>query len=166
MSQTESIPSCDPKLQNVPLPLVPYLTVPSAKEAHAFYTRALGAEILGKVETPDGRVIHSCIRLPNGGAIYVADDFPEWAGKSFTPKSIGGSPVAIHLEVPDVDAAWKRALDAGAEVVHALEDTFWGARYGELRDPFGHRWSLSTQKRAVSPAEMETALRQMGGGAK
>jgi len=73
------------------------------------------------------------------------------------PKAIGGTAVTIHLEVPDVDAAWKQALAAGAEVSHELQDAFWGARYGQVRDPFGHNWSLATKKRDISVAERDAA---------
>lgn len=71
------------------------------------------------------------------------DDFPEHTGKSRTPHALGGSPTVVHLNVADVDAAWQRAVKAGAEVTMPLADQFWGDRYGSLRDPQGHEWSMS-----------------------
>ena len=87
------------------------------------------------------------------------DDFPEYNnGKSQTPKALGGSPVTIHLTVTDVEAKFARAVEAGAEVVMPLEDQFWGDRYGLVRDPFGHQWSLGQPVREVSPEEIAEAM--------
>jgi PhnB protein len=95
----------------------------------------------------------------NGGLVMMSDDFPEFAdGRSSTPEALGGSPVTIHLNLADVDAAWQRAVDAGATVTMPLEDQFWGDRYGQLTDPFGHRWSLATHQRDVTPEEIEAAM--------
>ena len=92
---------------------------------------------------PDGKLVHAALRI-NGFLVMLNDDFPEMCGgKSMTPKSLGGTPVTIHLHVTDVDAAFQRALDAGATVVMPLEDQFWGDRYGVVADPFGHQWSLA-----------------------
>ena len=77
--------------------------------------------------------------LINGGSLMLSDDFPEYHGQVDAGSPIG---VVIHLQVPDADAVWARALEAGAEVTMPLEDQFWGDRYGHLRDPFGHRWSI------------------------
>ena len=77
-----------------------------------------------------------------------------------TPKSLGGTPVTIHLQVTDVETAFQRALDAGATVIAPLEDQFWGDRYGVVRDPFGHHWSLGQPVRKVSPDEIAEAMRK------
>jgi PhnB protein len=89
----------------------------------------------------------------------LADDFPEMNdGKSSSPTALGGTPVTIHLVVTDVDAKFQRAIDAGATVVMPVDDQFWGDRYGVLRDPFGHQWSLGQPVREVSPEEIERAV--------
>ena len=85
-------------------------------------------------------------------------------GKSRSPKTLGGSPVTLHLELSDVDATWQQAVAAGAEVTMPLAEQFWGARYGAVRDPFGHSWSLATQVRKVSQAERDDAAKRFGKG--
>ena len=141
-------------LPSVP-PVVPHLVVAQAADAIAFYQRAFGAELRDKIITPQGKYIHVDLRLPNGGVIFLFEEALDWGLKG--PRALGGSAVTVHLEVPDVDASWKQALAAGAEVAHELQDTFWGARYGQLRDPFGHSWSLATKKRDVTLAERDAA---------
>ncbi|KUI11587.1 hypothetical protein AU193_19535 [Mycobacterium sp. GA-1285] len=139
----------------------PMLTVSDGAAAIDFYVEAFGAEELGRVPGPDGkRLFHAALRV-NGALVMLNDDFPEMNdGKSVTPEALGGSPVTIHLTVDDVDAKFQRAVDAGATVVMPLDDMFWGDRYGELRDPFGHLWSLGQPVRDVSPEEIEKAVQQ------
>jgi PhnB protein len=94
--------------------------------------------------------------------VFLNDDFPEFNdGKSSTPAALGGSSVTIHLHGPDVEGRFQRAVDAGATVVNPLEDQFWGDRYGVLRDPFGHLWSLAETVREV---DMNEVLAQMASG--
>ncbi|MDV3129798.1 VOC family protein [Mycobacterium sp. 21AC1] len=140
----------------------PMLVVDDAAAAIDFYVKAFGATELGRVPAPDGkRLFHAALRI-NGALVMLNDDFPEHAdGKSSTPKSLGGTPVTIHLTVTDVDAKFQQAVDAGATVVMPLEDMFWGDRYGEVQDPFGHRWSLGQPVREVSPEEVEKAVSEM-----
>jgi PhnB protein len=140
--------------------LSPHLVVDNAAAAIDFYVKAFGAEELGRVPRPDGKLIHAALRV-NGFLLMLNDDFPEMSGgKSMTPKSLGGTPVTIHLTVTDVDAMFQRALDAGATVVMPLEDQFWGDRYGMVEDPFGHRWSLGQPVREVSMDEIAAAMAQ------
>jgi PhnB protein len=122
---------------------MPHLVVSDAAAAIAFYKQAFGAEEQMRVKAEDGkRVLHARLRL-NGGIVMLNDDFPEWnAGEPRVPGPGRRSPVTIHLEVPDADAAFSRAVAAGATVTLAIADQFWGARYGKLRDPFGHEWSI------------------------
>ncbi|GGC54816.1 VOC family protein [Hoyosella rhizosphaerae] len=130
----------------IPLPPVaPHLVVHGAAQAIEFYTKAFGAVEVFRVPDDDGnRLMHASITI-NGGLIMLVDDYPEYCdGKSTTPQALGGSPVTIHLNVQDVDAAWKQAVDAGATVDMELADQFWGDRYGKLTDPFGHSWSLAS----------------------
>jgi PhnB protein len=142
-------------------PLVaPHLVVDDAAAAIDFYVKAFGATEYGRVPHPDGRLVHAALDI-NGSMVMLNDDFPEYSdGKSSTPKALGGTPVTIHLQVVDVESAFQRAVDAGATVIAPLEDQFWGDRYGVIRDPFGHHWSLGQPVRTVSPEEIAAAMSQ------
>jgi PhnB protein len=138
--------------------VTPHLVVGDAAAAIDFYVKAFGAEEIGRVPGPDGRLIHAALRI-NGSTVMLNDDFPEMCdGKSMTPTSLGGTPVTIHLTVTDVDAKFQRAVDAGATVVAPLDDQFWGDRYGVVADPFGHNWSLGQPVREVSMDEIQAAM--------
>jgi len=95
-------------------------------------------------------------------ALMVADEFPEMGVLS--PQSVGGTSTVLNLYVEDVDALWERVGGAGAEVLHPLEDTFWGDRHGQLIDPFGHRWAISQHVRDVPPDEIARAAAEAFGG--
>jgi PhnB protein len=138
-----------------------HLVVDDAAAAIDFYVKAFGATEYARIPGPDGKLIHAALDI-NGSMVMLNDDFPEMSGgKSMTPTSLGGSPVTIHLQfTDDVDARFKRALDAGATVVAGLEDQFWGDRYGAVRDPFGHQWSLAQTVREVSMEDMKAAMGQ------
>ena len=152
---------CRPRPKGIPLNLVQKWLGHAQLSTTAVYANAFGAEELGRVPHPDGRLVHAALNI-NGCTVMLNDDFPDYNdGKSSTPKSFGGTPVTIHLQVPDVEAAFAKALDAGAVVVAPLEDQFWGDRYGVVRDPFGHQWSLGQPMREVSNEEIAAA---MGGG--
>ena len=142
--------------------LSPHLCVDGAAAAIDFYVKAFGAVELGRVPSPDGnKLFHAALSL-NGSTVMLNDDFPEMNdGKPSTPTALGGSPVTVHLVVTDVDAKFQQAVDAGATVVMPLGDQFWGDRYGVLRDPFGHHWSLGQPVREVSPEEIEQAVTSM-----
>lgn len=141
--------------------LSPHLVVDDANAAIDFYVKAFGAAEMGRVPRQDGKVIHGAVQI-DGSLVMLADDFPEMNdGKSMTPKALGGTPVTIHLTVTDVDSRFQQALDAGATVVMPVEDQFWGDRYGVLRDPFGHQWSLGQPVREVSMAELQQAVSRM-----
>lgn len=123
---------------------IPHLAVNDGQAAIAFYAAAFGATLEHKVPHEDGRrLMHACVKIGDG-QVFLMDDFPEYDrfGSARSPARVGGTSCVIHLNVPDADAAWKRALDAGAEVVLALDNQFWGMRYGQVRDPFGHVWSI------------------------
>lgn len=138
----------------------PHLVVGDGAAAIDFYVKAFDAVELGRVPGPDGRLMHAALQI-NGSTVMLNDDFPEYNdGKSSTPIALGGTPVTIHLTVTDVDAKFQQAIDAGATVIAALEDQFWGDRYGVLRDPFGHHWSLGQPVREVSPEEIAEAMKQ------
>jgi len=141
--------------------VTPHLVCAGAADAIAFYKKAFNAEEVGRLAGPQGKLMHAQIRIGDS-AVMLVDEFPDWG--SFGPKSLKGSPVTIHLYVEDVDAAFKRAVDAGATVKMALADMFWGDRYGVLEDPFGHHWSIATHVRDVSPDEMQQAMQKGGPG--
>ena len=104
--------------------------------------------------------MHACIRIGDS-ALMLVDESPEWG--MLGPKALKGSPVTVHLYVEDVDTVVAQAVAAGAKVTMPLADTFWGDRYAQLEDPFGHRWSVAAHKRDVSPEEMKQAMAKMGG---
>ena len=151
---TRSAPSSpSPSTSANPSPrIVPHLVLRGAAEAIEFYKRAFGFEEAGRLNAPDGKVLHCELRL-GGWPLMLADEFPMAGCRS--PAALGGSSVTIHLDVPDVDAAFARATAAGAKVTMPPADMFWGARYGQLADPFGHHWSLSTHKEDVPFEEMK-----------
>jgi PhnB protein len=119
-------------------PVIPCLTVDGAAKAIDFYKKAFAAEEVGRSDGDGGKIMHAHLRI-NGGDIYMWDFFPEYGMAPVKPQA-----VVVHLEVDNADAWWKRALDAGAEIAMPIEDAFWGARYGQLRDPFGHTWSVGS----------------------
>lgn len=138
--------------------VTPHLVCEGAAEAIEFYRRAFGAEELARMPGPDGKLMHAAICIGDSPLMLV-DDFPEWGSRG--PKALGGSPVTIHLYVEDVDAFVERAVAAGAKSTMPVQDMFWGDRYGQLEDPFGHRWSVATHLREVSPEQMQQAMREM-----
>jgi PhnB protein len=147
-------------------PLTPYLVVDDANQAIAFYQNAFGAELHAKHATPDGKkLIHAALTI-NGALLMLCDDFAEMrGGKSHTPTALGGSPVTLHLDVKDVDAVFERAVKAGAIVTMPVADQFWGDRYGQVRDPYGHQWSIATRKRKATEADIKAGAEQHFGKA-
>jgi PhnB protein len=137
--------------------VTPHLACAGAADAIEFYKKAFGAEEICRVAGPDGKLMHGAIRIGDS-MVFLGDEFPNCG--CLGPKARGGSSVTIHLQVEDVDAAFKRALDAGATVRMPLDDMFWGDRYGIVEDPFGHSWSLATHIREVGPEELQKAAQQ------
>jgi PhnB protein len=126
--------------------LTPHLVVRDAAAASDFYARAFGAREERRVPVPDGRLMS--VKLVIGDAIVMlADEFAEMGVLS--PLSVGGTSVVLTFAVDDAETAFQRAIDAGAEVVHPLSDTFYGDRHGQVLDPFGHKWGLSQHLRDV-----------------
>ncbi len=124
--------------------VTPYLMVRGAAEAAEFYKRAFGAEELMRTAAENGkRLIHCHLKI-NGADVMMSDEFPEYGA------SLGEGPngVTLHLQVDDADEWWARATDAGATVVMPLAEQFWGDRYGQIRDPFGHTWSIGASKKS------------------
>jgi PhnB protein len=134
----------------------PYLVVSNAAAAIDFYKNAFGAEELVRHPAPGTNKLMHAHLVIHGGDLMLCDDFSDQIGrKSETPQSLGGSSVTFHLHVDDTDAAWAQAVAAGAEVTMPLADQFWGDRYGQLSDPFGHKWSIGQTKSTPSQTEME-----------
>ena len=132
--------------------VTPGLSVRGAAEAIEFYKRAFGAQEVMRMPGTDGKTImHAEVRVGNSH-IFLADEFPDMGCRS--PQSLGGSTAALYLYVPDVDAAFKRAVEAGAQVKMPVMDMFWGDRFGRVADPFGHEWGLATHKEDLTPGEM------------
>ena len=142
---------------------IPYLSCRDAASAIDFYKKAFGATELMRMAQPDGKVGHAEIQI-GAAKIMIADEFPEMGVRS--PQSIGGSPVGIHVYVPDVDAIASRAAGAGAKIDRPPTDQFYGDRSLTLTDPYGHRWFFATHKEDLSPEEMkrrsEAAAKQHG----
>jgi PhnB protein len=134
-----------------PLSVTPSLFVAGAAKAIDFYKKALGAEELMRFPGPDGMIMHAELRIGDS-IIMLADEMPDQGGRG--PKSIGGTPVSFFVYGENVDAAWKRAIDAGAKPVVPLADQFWGDRTGCLEDPFGHQWWLAQHIQDLTPEEL------------
>lgn len=139
--------------------LTPHIVCEGASDAIAFYRKAFNAEEMTRLPAPGGKVMHAAIRIGDS-VVMLMDDFPEWG--SLGPKALKGSPVTLHLYVQDVDAAIKQAVAAGAQVTMPAADMFWGDRYGQVVDPFGHRWSIATHKEDLTPEEIQRNMAQMG----
>jgi len=135
------------------LPVItPHLVVGDAARAIELYAAALGAREIYRMPGPDGRRILFSELMIGDARLFVVDEFPEQGALS--PLTLGGSPVALHLYVADVDGAYRRAVDAGMTVDIPLADFFWGERYALLRDPFGHRWGLASRTEDLSPSQI------------
>lgn len=136
--------------------LTPYLIVKGAAAALEFYAKALGAQELFRMADPSGKVGHAEMKIGDS-PFMLADEFPEMG--AVAPPAGGGHSVSFLVYVPDVDAAFARALAAGAKAVRPVQDQFYGDRSGTLEDPFGHQWTLATHVEDVSPEEMERRAR-------
>ena len=137
--------------------VTPHLVCANCAEAIDFYKKAFGAIEVTRSPMPDGKIGHAMLRIGDS-PLFLADEFPDYG--SHGPLSLKGSPVTIHLSVPNVDEIWNSARAAGATVRMELADMFWGDRYGQLDDPFGHRWSMATHIRDVSEQEIQEAMKR------
>jgi PhnB protein len=134
--------------------LTPHLTVRNAIEALEFYKKALGAEVLHVAHLSNGKVMHAALRVGDS-MLMLNDEMPEYGVLS--PLACGGTAVTIHIYTENPDAAYNRAVSAGAQVKMPLMDQFWGDRYGVVTDPYGHMWSIAAHVKDVSPEEMQRA---------
>ena len=143
--------------------IVPYLMIDGAAEAIKFYAKAFDAVERYRMDMPDGKIAHAEI-VVGGAVVFLADAPEDMPGQAANPNRLGGTSVLLHRYVADVDAAVAQAETAGATVLRAPEDQFYGDRAAVVVDPFGHHWSLHTHIRDVSPEEMAQAMAQMQEG--
>ena len=132
--------------------VTPHLVCAGAANAIEFYKKAFKAEELGRIDGPDGKLVHGMIKIGDS-MLMLVDEYPEW--DSLGPNARKGTSVTLHLYVEDADTQFKQAIDAGCSVRMPLDDMFWGDRYGIVQDPFGHLWSIATHIRDASPEEIQ-----------
>ncbi|MEK6273647.1 MAG: VOC family protein [Actinomycetota bacterium] len=132
--------------------VTPYLIVDGASAAIDFYTSVLGATERMRMSAPEDKVGHAELEIGES-VIMLADESPEMDARG--PRTVGGTPVSIHVYVEDADATFERAVEAGAKTLQPVEDKFYGDRSGSFEDPFGHRWHVATHVEDVPPGEME-----------
>jgi PhnB protein len=140
----------------------PHLVVRDPEGAARWYADVLGAEERSRIPLPGGGVLAIELRLGDT-ALHLAGEYP--AQGIVSPQTLGGTYLALQVATDDVDAAWDRAIAAGATPFHPLEDTFWGDRQGQFIDPFGHRWGVYTHVRDVPPDEVARLAAEAFGGA-
>ena len=128
------------------------LTVQDAAKAIDFYSRAFGAKEKYRMPGPDGRVMHAELMI--GDSVFmIGEENPKHGVRG--PKTIGGTPVSLNLYIPDADATFKKAVDAGAKPLQPVENMFWGDRYGKIEDPYGHVWGLCTRVEDLTREEID-----------
>jgi PhnB protein len=138
-----------------------HLVVREASRAAEWYGYVFGAEERGRLEVPGGKLMQ--LELWFGDTqVMLADEFPDLGVLS--PLSVGGTATVLHYTTPDADAVWERALEGGADVRQPLQDAFWGERYGQIIDPFGHRWGIAQRIREVPREELVRSVAEEFGG--
>lgn len=136
--------------------ITPHIVCAGAAEAIEFYKKAFGATEGGRLAGPDGKIMHACLKIGNSHLMMV-DEMKEWG--ALGPKELKGTPVTLHLYVEDVDAAFAKAVEAGATSKMPVADMFWGDRYGMVEDPWGHCWSIATHIKDLSQEEITEAAK-------
>jgi uncharacterized glyoxalase superfamily protein PhnB len=162
MNSTTSSPAA-PNVKPIPdgmHTVTPHLVCDGAAEAIDFYVKAFGATELCRIPSPNGKLMHGAIRIGDS-MIFLHDEFPDHG--ALGPKARGGASVTIHLQVEDADAAFERAVAAGATAKMPVAEMFWGDRYGNVVDPWGHSWSVATHVRDVPMEDLQKAAQQACG---
>jgi len=131
--------------------VTPYLAVDDAAAAIEYYKKAFGAKETVRMHAPDGKIGHAELEIGDSH-VMLSDPFPQASTKP--PRELGGTSVSVFMYVEDVDAVVKQAVGAGATVTMEVADQFWGDRFGSVKDPFGHLWSIATHVEDVPPEEM------------
>lgn len=140
--------------------LTPFLSLKDAAKAIEFYKKAFGAQEVEKHDCPDSsKIMHAVLKIGNS-LIMLADEFPEHSCGVSGPTSLKGTTTMMHLYVENADAAFERAVKAGAKVKMPISDMFWGDRYGQIEDPFGHLWSIATHTADLTPEEIEQKAKE------
>jgi len=137
--------------------VTPHLICRNAERALEFYKNALGAEILSVTKDEKQKVMNAQLKIGDS-MVMVVDEFPEW--HSLSPLSLNGSPVTLHIYTADADAAFAKAVAAGAQPTMPMMDAFWGDRYGQVSDPYGHKWSIATHKQNLTQEEIRVAAQR------
>src|ERR1700694_3435426 len=136
------------------------IVVKDASKAIEFYQRAFGAKSDGGIfKTPDGKVMHAELEIGDS-RLMLADEFPGM-GSCKSPQTLGGTTTTLNIYVEDVDRLFNQAVAAGATVTMPLANQFWGDRYGQVTDPFGHSWALGQHVEDVAPEEMGRRAKEM-----
>jgi PhnB protein len=138
--------------------ITPHLVVKGAAQAIDFYKKAFGAVERARMPGPNGTIMHASIKIGDS-SLFLNDEMPGMEGGT-SPMTVGGTSVALALYVPDCDKVFNQAVSAGAKVTMPLADQFWGDRYGQVKDPYGHLWSIATHMEDLTPQEMEERGRQ------
>jgi len=131
--------------------LTPHLSIKGAAEFIEFLQKAFDAVEIRRAPGPGGKIMHALVRIGDS-LLMLADHFPEFGSP---PIAEGHWPLVLHLYVPDADASFRKAVEAGCTVTFPLADQFWGDRYGHVKDPFGFTWAIATHKEDLTPAEMQ-----------
>jgi PhnB protein len=137
--------------------LTPYLAVDDASEAIDWYKQAFGAKERMRMDGPEGTIGHAELEIGDS-LIMLADPFPH--SQTRPPKELGGTTAGVFMYVEDVDAVVQKAVKAGATTTMEVADQFWGDRFGSIKDPFGHSWSIATHVEDVPPEEMADRSKQ------
>jgi PhnB protein len=137
--------------------ITPGLAIRNADQAIEFYKKAFGAKEKMRMPGPDGKIMHAEIHIGDS-AIYIGEEMPLMGHHS--PQSLNGTTANLHIYVKNADKVFEQAVTAGATVVMPMEDAFWGDRYGQLQDPFGHRWGVATHKKDLSEKEMRKTAQE------
>ncbi len=142
--------------------VTPYLCIDGAGAAIEFYRDVLGATERMRMPGPDDTIGHAEVQIGDS-VIMLSDEQPDMGMRG--PKTLGGTPVTLSVYVDDVDAAFDRAVSAGATPLRPVEDQFYGDRTGQFEDPFGHQWSVASHIEDVPPDEMARRAAEAMGGA-
>ena len=149
--------------------ITPHLMVKNCVNAIEFYKKVFGAREEYRFTMPDDntKIIHSVMKIGNHSRIMLADEFPGMCDSNLSdgakigsPKTVGGNSVFLSMYFENVDEIFNKAQNEGATVVMPLMDAFWGDRYGQLKDPFGHVWEVATHKKDLTKEEMERAAKE------
>jgi PhnB protein len=138
--------------------ITPQLIVKGATQALEFYKKAFGATEIARMAGPGGLIMHAAMKI--GDSKFFLNDEMPGQGTCLSPATLKGTPVVLTLYVADCDKLYKQAVSAGAKASMPLADQFWGDRYGQVTDPYGHVWAIATRKEDLTPKEMEERGRQ------